>query len=138
MSKKIILNRFAYKKIPLKFFMDYLQKDLSFETVPEVLDVGCGYGALVYFMQQCGLKAEGLEQSVDMIDFAQNQLGLKVHAGSIFSHNLPEKHYDIVTSTAVMEHFTDPMQALKQMLVFIVQEGCYQHQCTQYQEYNRL
>ena len=122
-SKEIILNRFAYKKIPLKFFMDYLQKDLTFEIAPKVLDVGCGFGALVYFMQECGLKAEGLDQSVDMIDFAQNQLGLKVHTGSIFSHNLLEDHYDVVTSTAVMEHFTDPMKALKQMRKLLKRDG---------------
>jgi 2-polyprenyl-3-methyl-5-hydroxy-6-metoxy-1,4-benzoquinol methylase len=114
-SREEILEKHTFKKIPLQFLVHFLQSGDVLESRPRVLDVGCGFGMVIHYMNKLGLAAEGLEQSTDAVEFAQKQLGLKVHAGSIFSHDLPENDYDIVFSTAVMEHFTDPLLALKQM-----------------------
>lgn len=78
---------------------------------------------VIHFMKQYGLQAEGLEQSTDAVEYAQDKLGLKVHQGSIFSHGLPANHYDIVFSTAVMEHFTNPLAALEQMRALLKPDG---------------
>jgi len=122
-SREEILEKHTFKKIPLKFLVDYLQSSDVLESRPRVLDVGCGFGMVIHYMKEFGLEAEGLEQSTAAVEFAQNQLGLKVHAGSIFSHDLPERDYDIVFSTAVMEHFTDPLNALQQMRSLLRPDG---------------
>jgi 2-polyprenyl-3-methyl-5-hydroxy-6-metoxy-1,4-benzoquinol methylase len=123
LSADEILGKHTFKKIPLKFLVDYLQSSKIFETHPRVLDVGCGFGMVIHFLEKYGLKAEGLEQSADAVDFAQNTLGLKVHPGSIFSHDLPANHYNVVFSTAVMEHLTNPLVALKQMRNLLKPDG---------------
>ena len=122
-SPEKILGKHRFKKIPLKFLVDYLQTGNILETGPLALDVGCGFGMVIHFMKQYGLQAEGLEQSTDAVDYAQNKLGLKVHQGSIFSHDLPSNHYDIVFSTAVMEHFTNPLTALEKMRKLLKPNG---------------
>jgi 2-polyprenyl-3-methyl-5-hydroxy-6-metoxy-1,4-benzoquinol methylase len=122
-SKEKIIDMYTFKKIPLKFLVDYLKSSRTLESHPRVLDVGCGFGVFILFMQEYGLKAEGLDQSFDTVDFARKQLGLKVHAGSIFNHDLPEHHYDVITSTAVMEHLINPLRALKQMRRFLKRDG---------------
>lgn len=114
-SREEIVAKHTFKKIPLKFLVDYLKSVDILDSRPRVLDVGCGFGMVIHYMKEFGLKAEGLEQSTAAVEFANSQLDLQVHSGSIFSHNLPEHDYDIVFSTAVMEHFTDPLLALKQM-----------------------
>ena len=114
-SPEEILHKHKFKKIPIKFLVDYLQAKKILEDHPLALDVGCGFGMVIHFMKQFGLRAEGLEQSEDAVEFSQTKLGLTVHPGSIFSHELPANHYDVVFSTAVMEHFTNPLTALEQM-----------------------
>jgi 2-polyprenyl-3-methyl-5-hydroxy-6-metoxy-1,4-benzoquinol methylase len=118
-----ILAKHAFKKIPLKFLVDYLQSGKVIEKQPRVLDVGCGFGMVINFMEKYGLNAEGLEQSADAVDYAQKKLGLKVHPGSIFRHDLPANRYDVVFSTAVMEHFTNPLAALEQMRMLLKPDG---------------
>lgn len=118
-----ILSKHAFKKIPLKFLVDYLQSSKVIENHPRVLDVGCGFGMVIHFMQKFGLKAEGLEQSADAVDYAQKKLGLTVHPGSIFSHDLSADLYDVVFSTAVMEHFTNPLEALEEMRKLLKPDG---------------
>ncbi len=123
LSPEEILGKHTFKKIPLKFLVDYLQSSKILDTRRRVLDVGCGFGMVIHFMEKCGLQAEGLEQSVDAVDYAQKEFGLKVHHGSIFSHDLPANHYDVVFSTAVMEHFTNPRGALEQMRRLLKPDG---------------
>lgn len=123
LSKNEILDKHAFKKIPLKFLIEFMQSAQILENRPRILDVGCGYGMVIQFMKEFGLEAEGLEQSADAVEFAQNQLGLQVNTGSILDHDLPENDYDVVFSTAVMEHFTDPLRALKQMRGLLRPDG---------------
>jgi 2-polyprenyl-3-methyl-5-hydroxy-6-metoxy-1,4-benzoquinol methylase len=122
-SREEILARYTFKKIPLKFLVDFMQSGHFLETRPRILDIGCGFGMVIYFMNDFGLKAEGLEQSVDAVEYAQKKLGLKVHPGSIFSHDLLSGHYDVVFSTAVMEHLTNPLAALGQMRKLLKPDG---------------
>ena len=123
LSKREILDYYKFKKIPLKFLVDYLKSNRAIGDQARVLDVGCGFGVFTLLMQESGLQVEGLEQSEDTVDFAKKQFGLKVHAGSIFDHSLPENHYDIVTNIAVMEHLTNPLKALEQMHKLLKRDG---------------
>jgi SAM-dependent methyltransferase len=42
-------------------------------------------------------------------------MGLSVNDGWLFDHDLPKEDFDVVTCTAVIEYFTDPLEALRQM-----------------------
>jgi 2-polyprenyl-3-methyl-5-hydroxy-6-metoxy-1,4-benzoquinol methylase len=114
-TKAKILKKRKFKKIPIKFLTDYLKSEQISAIPSQVLDVGCGLGVGLNFMQEYGLKAEGLEPSSSAVDFAHKHFGAKVHVGSIFNHDLPANHYDVLSCMSVIEHLTDPLLALKQM-----------------------
>lgn len=114
---KIFLRRHAYRRIQAGFVLDTLkrywpQRDL---TDLSAIDIGCGPGVLLYHLAEAGLKAAGLEASTNAADYAEYTLGLSIRRGSIYDRLLPESAFDLVVSTAAVEHFTDPLRALNAM-----------------------
>ena len=80
-----------------------------------ILDVGCGTGALMAFLEEKGFRVSGLESNPEASRFARKEFGLNVELGSIYEHGLTGESYDVVVSTAAIEHFTNPLEALRRM-----------------------
>lgn len=79
----------------------------------EILDVGCGTGAMLELLQKFGI-VEGLDNSDEALRFSRKRLGpaVAVHRGSL-PDELPEgRTYDLVTAFDVLEHIADPTAAL--------------------------
>jgi len=116
-SAETILNRHGYRRIQAAFLIDTLN-ELRVDAAPEqlsVLDIGCGPGILLHYLAQAGFSASGLETNPHAADYASKTFGLSIKRDSIFGDRLPEATYDVVTSTASIEHFTDPFDALLRM-----------------------
>lgn len=112
-----MLHRSAYRKVQAAFLLDTLARFWPSRTLSHLtaLDVGCGPGILLALMRAQLPKAEGLELGKQAVDFAEREYGLKIHRGSIFEHDIDSEAFDVVVSTAAIEHFTNPLHAIERM-----------------------
>lgn len=79
-----------------------------------LLDIGCGTGHFVAYMNSHGWRAEGIERDKGARENAKNIHGIKV-SGNEYMQSLPSHYYDVVTLWHVLEHFHDPVMAIKQV-----------------------
>lgn len=80
-----------------------------------LLDVGCGNGSFLRLMSDLGWECEGIEPDPKAAAVAQTA-GLKVRAGNLEEIDLPANHYDAVSLSHVMEHFSQPSLAMQNMV----------------------
>lgn len=76
-----------------------------------ILDLGCGYGGILYFLREAGYtQVTGVDVSPEQIDFAR-KLGLEnVHCQDVrqFLGDVPDGAFDAVIAFDILEHFTKP------------------------------
>jgi len=79
-----------------------------------LLDVGCGNGGFLKYLDRHLFDAHGLEPVKEAVE-AANQAGLQVAQGNILKDSLAPEHYDVVTLWHVFEHIKDPVAALNRI-----------------------
>jgi SAM-dependent methyltransferase len=77
-----------------------------------LLDIGCGYGFFLKKMAQDGWQVEGIEVSPPGREYAEKELGLRIHAEPLEHVSLPTKRFDAVTLFYVIEHVPNPKELL--------------------------
>jgi ubiquinone/menaquinone biosynthesis C-methylase UbiE len=77
-----------------------------------LLDVGCYTGVFVEIAGRHGWDAWGVEPSQWAVEQAQAR-GLHVVQGTLDTADLPEMYFNVVTMWDVIEHLTDPCEALE-------------------------
>lgn len=95
-----------------------IDKVISFVEVKTILDVGCGQGWHLKHLREehADIDFSGVDIRQDAIEIArQVNPGLQIKFGDI--HELPFKdnHFDMLTVVEVLEHLTDPDQAIKEV-----------------------
>lgn len=97
------------------YFYDLLEVDSrtqGFER-KRVLDIGCGFGLLLNFLQSKGWDPYGVDFASDAITYGQKELGLKnISVGNLEYDSFEENYFDMVTLASVIEHLDDPMDML--------------------------
>jgi ubiquinone/menaquinone biosynthesis C-methylase UbiE len=78
-----------------------------------LLDVGAYSGVFVEIAAEHGWDAWGVEPSSWAVEQARSR-GLRVVQGALETADLPDGHFDVVTMWDVIEHLTDPREALLQ------------------------
>lgn len=77
-----------------------------------ILDIGCGSGGYLAFLADLGWACEGIEQGANSRRYAQQELGLTVHADLRQLQDFPDRCFDVVTMWHVIEHLADPFATL--------------------------
>lgn len=77
-----------------------------------LVDIGCGSGAFVRRAGALGYQAEGLEFDHKAVE-AGVASGINVLQGGLPDTGLPDRHYEAVTVSQVIEHVHDPVAALR-------------------------
>ncbi len=77
-----------------------------------LLDVGCWTGFLMAEAQARGWEPLGLELSAFASTYARERLGLDVRTTGLRDVELPAEHFQAVVMADVLEHLTDPGDAL--------------------------
>jgi len=100
------LSPFLWKKA------GYSVRFLARKAGGKLLDVGCGNGGLMDWMQHLGWEVQGIE--VDPVA-AQRAIdrGLRVHQGKVEDVVFPPGSFDAITMTHVAEHFFDPRKVFR-------------------------
>lgn len=107
---KILLSNLIYLH-PLR----HAEIDMMVRYLPaqsgRLLDVGCGNGEWLEFMQTLGWLVEGIDFDNYAVDIAKNK-GLPVHFGTLETQNYPDNHFDAITMKHVIEHVHQPLRLL--------------------------
>jgi SAM-dependent methyltransferase len=78
-----------------------------------ILDVGCGDGGLLAALRARGAyELAGLELDPGAAAFARGR-GFPVHNGDLGDVDLPDGRFDLIRMGHVVEHFREPVQALR-------------------------
>lgn len=76
-----------------------------------VLDIGCGFGQSLGYLQSIGCDAYGVEADENIRRIA-DEFDYKVNVGMFDPKNYNDEFFDSVTMGQVIEHISDPLQCL--------------------------
>src|SRR5439155_5528518 len=76
-----------------------------------LLDIGCGNGCFLLQMRALGWEVTGVEPDPKSAAEAA-AAGLDVRVGLLDDQSLPERHYDAVSLSHVIEHLHNPLETL--------------------------
>ncbi len=71
-----------------------------------VLDVGCGPGFLMLFLQELGIEADGLDHSAAVLELAPPEVGDRIRIADVGDEPIADRAYDLVICREVFEHLT--------------------------------
>ena len=71
-----------------------------------VLDVGCGPGFLMYFLNELGVHSDGIDFSPRSRTLAPPEVRDRIITGEVTDEHVPPRSYDLVICREVMEHLT--------------------------------
>jgi SAM-dependent methyltransferase len=87
-----------------------------------LLDIGCGYGHFLRFMEGLHWRAEGIDPSIHTVNQAGKAGRIVTHA-TIDDAVIPESSFNAVTMFYVLEHITDPLKTLRKVFSLLVPGG---------------
>jgi len=84
------------------------------------LDIGCGSGKLVNYLNQNGISAVGIEPSISLYNhFLAGNSSFFCGTVNEFIKIHPEKKFDVITAFDVLEHINDPVHFMKNLSVLM-------------------
>lgn len=132
LNPQFIVNKFYQNRRGIGSVEKYLEKRLYLVKVVKklkrflpkksaVFDIGCGGGALLKFMKDCGYNIFGLEVSEEARGEAESVVGLKniICCGDFLKLDFNENFFDAVLMTDVVEHLHNPhiyLEKIKKIL----------------------
>lgn len=105
-------------------FPKYAQNLLNFigKSSGKLLDVGCGFGWLVWQAKALGYDAIGIDISSPFVQAGKKKLHVDLRRSSLEDYKTPEK-FDIIVMNHVLEHIEDPNKFLKKAHSLLAANG---------------
>ncbi len=72
----------------------------------KVLDIGCGPGALMYFLHELGVGCDGVDASPHIKEMAPMEIRERISLALATATGKEDNSYDLVVSREVLEHLT--------------------------------
>ena len=101
----------TYRQLVLMDHVHFVTRDID-RSAP-ILDVGCGGGSLVHALRRRGLKAFGMDSSLDAARRAHGRYGLNVVQGTLPDTPFTPGLFSTITLCHVLEHVPDPIRTLE-------------------------
>ncbi len=87
------------------------------------MDIGCGYGSVLYFFKKFGWDTRGLELSTTLADHVKNTLDIDVAVSDFLVYDGDLGQYDLVSLRQVLEHLPDSVLAMNKISGLLNQNG---------------
>lgn len=87
-----------------------------------LFDIGCGAGAELRKYRDLGWTVCGLDMSANACDACKSD-GLRVHQGILDDDPFTGETFDVVVLNHVVEHFADPLNALRRAASYLSKDG---------------
>lgn len=128
LDNSYLFRKYGYKKNPwskLFSFARYLspakRTALEFKVMylpvlaqGMLLEIGCGSGDMLKFMQELGWQVQGVDFDYKAVQNARSK-GLLVSCGALNDQRHPDNHFDAVTMSHVIEHVHDPVELIEEI-----------------------
>ncbi|HUT22420.1 MAG TPA: class I SAM-dependent methyltransferase [Candidatus Bipolaricaulota bacterium] len=87
-------------------FKEFLNQS-DFE-IKYVLDIGCGTGKYLQFLEAGGFKTDGIDSSETAVEMTKKELGddSVILCSNMFEFEIPKDKYDLILSIATIHHGT--------------------------------
>ena len=140
-TKKGIVNRLYHivRNYTLKKKFQLISKHAKNKSL---LDIGCGTGDFLNYVNQNGWDVNGLEPDADARNLCKTNHGIDVTSTEEL-HNLKNESVDIITMWHVLEHvynLNKDVEKIKSLLkkdgtLFVAVPNCASHDAQKYKEY---
>lgn len=77
----------------------------------KLLEIGCGSGVMLKTMKDLGWSIEGIDFDPNAVNNASKK-GLNVKLGGLIEQNYPDKSYDAIVMSHLIEHVPDPINMI--------------------------
>jgi 2-polyprenyl-3-methyl-5-hydroxy-6-metoxy-1,4-benzoquinol methylase len=98
-------------------YADGVEQIKSYCKQGNILDVGCATGNFLYVLKQHGFNVKGIELSTFAAEYGSEKFGIdivnKPYNFELFNKELPENYFDVILMGDVLEHFTNPTEAME-------------------------
>lgn len=107
-------------------YVDLLASDDYSEGIKEIqkftangniLDIGCATGNFLHALKKNGYTVKGIELSEYASEYGKKNFGIdiinKPYDFNLLNHELLENHFDVILMGDVLEHFTNPTEAIE-------------------------
>lgn len=99
------------------YLKDYLSKDAK------IMDIGCGAGELLIILKEHGFNnLKGVEPSIECVNRLKSHYDIDCIQGTLLTAPYTEK-YDCVILNAVLEHLSDPREAIEKIKSILKPDG---------------
>lgn len=88
---------------------------IRYQLGGRLLDVGCGSGSYLSYMERLGWNTEGVEVDPRAVRQAR-KFSLTIHEGELEQHEFESHRFDVITLSHVLEHVHDPKRLLEECL----------------------
>jgi 2-polyprenyl-3-methyl-5-hydroxy-6-metoxy-1,4-benzoquinol methylase len=122
-TRKGLINRLYHsvRKITLRSKQNWVKAATGLKQ-GSLLDIGCGTGAFLHYMQQVGWEVTGLEPDENARNNAKTLYNISpLPSGELFT--LPAQQFDAITMWHVLEHVHTLHDYLKQIRTLLKPEG---------------
>ena len=102
---------------------DFIEQEIGFNKLTKILDIGCGYGFLLYQLSQMGFnRLFGIDLAKICVTICRERFHAKkipvyiteenIEEGSFYDNN----SFDIITGTEVLEHCKNPAAVIREVV----------------------
>lgn len=92
---------------------DFKAMYIKVQAGAKLLEIGCGSGDQLKFLQRLGWNVEGLDLDPVATEIATSR-GLRVYTGSLEKQYFSSQKFDVIVSSHVIEHVHDPVSLLRE------------------------
>lgn len=96
-----------------KAVFDFKAMYLTVKPGARLLDIGCGNGDHLKFLQGLGWQVEGIDPDPLAVEIVAAR-GIKVHTGTLENQHFSDHQFDAIISCHVIEHVHDPVSLLRE------------------------
>jgi SAM-dependent methyltransferase len=87
------------------------------------IDIGCGFGSVLYFFRKFGWTVKGLELAPELADHVRKTLQIDVEVCDFLKFESDQGRYDLVSLRQVLEHLPDSVMAMNRISGLLKSNG---------------
>jgi 2-polyprenyl-3-methyl-5-hydroxy-6-metoxy-1,4-benzoquinol methylase len=88
-------------------------------------DIGCGWGALLFYAQELGFRSKGIEMTRNNLDFATMQLEIPVSNAQFTDSVISANSCKVISMVHVLEHIPNPKDTVDKIFNTLAPGGVF-------------